>query len=295
MSKNMSKVGWRNHYRAGMPTMEWIIKDLRSAFRDLSNLFKNGRLPVVITYPDYPSKRTTVQAITKKLGYRLTNKVLPNSDLVIFFDDQTHKRPLDPVVSACATRVWNAQCTDISKQKVERIHLDVFGYGTFIDPVSYSGIAVQKSDSNAMHDGTYVTCPIDSPVSNCVYQRVLDNQTENGLALDYRVPFIDGTLPLVYYKFKDWSVRFTNEVVNSKLMPTNEVFSDQEKASICAFAEHMQVDFCEFDVIRDRTDGKIYIIDVNTTPYGPPAKLTVEERKKAIATLAMTFQKAVFG
>jgi hypothetical protein len=291
----MSKPGWRNHYREGMPAMEWLIKDLRSAARDFGNQLKYRRLPVVITYPDYPSKRTTIQAITKALGYRLTNKALEGSDLVIFFDDQTHKQSLDSAVSACATRVWNAHCTDISKQKVERTHVDVFGYGTFIDPLKHTGLAVQKSDNNAMHDGAYILCPIDRLHADCIYQRVLNNQTDDGLALDYRVPYIKGSIPLVYHKFKDWSVRFTNEVVQSQLMRTEDVFSEQEKALICAFAGRMQVDFCEFDVIRDRTDGQIYIIDVNTTPYGPPAKLTVEERKKAIATLAMTFQKAVFG
>jgi len=295
MSKQMSKVGWRNHYRTGMPAAEWMIKDLRSAFRDLRNKLKNGKLPVIITYPDYPSKRTTIQAITKQLGYRLTNKPKVSSDLVIFFDDQTHKESLAPEIANLAPRVWNAHCIDISKQKVERTHGEVFGYGTFIDPTNYTGIAVQKSDNNAMHDGRYITCPINKPESGCIYQRVLNNQTDGGQALDYRVPYISGDIPLVYLKFKDWSVRFTNEVLHSQLVDTDSIFSKAEQAAIIAFAQRMQVDFCEFDVIRDRTDGKIYIIDVNTTPYGPPAKLAPNERKKAIAALAMTFQKAVFG
>lgn len=272
---------------------EWVIKDVRSALRDLYNRVINGRLPVVVTYPDYPSKRTTIQAIAKYLGYRLTNKPLPDSNLVIFFDDQTRKRELDPAVASCAPIVWNARCTDISKQHVERIHFEVFGYGTFVDPLTFEGIAVQKSDSNAMHDGAYITCPIEQPRQECIYQRVLDNKTENGMALDYRVPYINGEIPFAYCKYKDWSVRFTNDVAQSKIVETPEIFSAEEYAIICAFAKKMQVEFCEFDVIRDRTDGRIYIIDVNTTPYGPPAKLPPSERKKAISALAMTFQKSL--
>ncbi|MCC7203584.1 MAG: hypothetical protein IT441_00760, partial [Phycisphaeraceae bacterium] len=55
------------------------------------------------------------------------------------------------------------------------------------------------------------------------------------------------------------------------------------------FARAMKAEFCEFDVLR-HSDGRIFIIDVNKTPYGPPAGLP--EAREAVARLARAFQQA---
>lgn len=287
----MSKRGWRNHYREGMPFTERVIKDLRSALNDLkSRAIHKGRLPVILTYPDYPSKRTTIAAIAKRLNFRLTNKPF-RADVVLFFDDQTFKSVLPKEISRCSEVILNEHCLDISKRMVDAIHLEVFGYNTFIDPLTFEGLAVEKSDTNAMHDGRYIQCPIDTVNKGSIYQRVIDNQCDEHRVMDYRVPIIGDEIPLVYRKFKSIQLRFTNDVLRSECSTPGDVFSELELSNIRAFARKMKADFCELDILRDKGDGKIYIIDLNTTPYGPPAKLGAKDRIAAIDQLSESFRK----
>jgi hypothetical protein len=44
----------------------------------------------------------------------------------------------------------------------------------------------------------------------------------------------------------------------------------------------MGAQFCELDVLRHKGNGKIYIIDLNKTPYGPPSKLDSVSKEIAI-------------
>jgi glutathione synthase/RimK-type ligase-like ATP-grasp enzyme len=71
---------------------------------------------------------------------------------------------------------------------------------------------------------------------------------------------------------------------------TDSIFSKEEQTLILNFAKAMKVEFCEFDVLR-HSDGRIFIIDVNKTPYGPPAGLA--ESDIAVAKLSEAFQRLV--
>ena len=51
----------------------------------------------------------------------------------------------------------------------------------------------------------------------------------------------------------------------------------------------MKVDFCEFDVLRHKGNQKIYIIDVNKTPYGPPDPLNQKDKVVALKLLSDAF------
>lgn len=283
------KTGWRNDYSARTSLFELIGKDVKYYVKDLRKRLANGGgLPVIVTYPDFPSKRTTIFKIADALNFRLTNKLIKNADIIIYFQDITHGDP--GVLHSIKDKVvLNIGCTDISKNKVDTVHLQVFGYNTFIDPTKHSGIAVRKSDINALHDGEIIECPLEKADPSSVYQLLLDNVFDENYVVDYRVPVIGGQIPLVYKKFKEHRVRFTNEVHHASMHETNDVFSKDEQAKIVQFAKAMHVDFCEFDVLR-HSDGRIFIIDVNKTPYGPPAGLN--ESSQAVQRLTEAFQSA---
>lgn len=283
------KTGWRNDYSARTSLFELIGKDVKYYVKDLRKRLANGgRLPVIVTYPDFPSKRTTIFKIADALNFRLTNKLIKNADIIIYFQDITHGDP--GVLHSIKDKVvLNIGCTDISKNKVDAVHHQVFGYNTFIDPTKHSGIAVRKSDTNALHDGEIIDCPIEKVDPSSVYQLLLDNVFDENYVVDYRVPVIGGQIPLVYKKFKEHRVRFTNEVHHASMHETNDVFSKDEQARIVQFAKAMHVDFCEFDILR-HSDGRIFIIDVNKTPYGPPAGLNGSSR--AVQRLTEAFQSA---
>jgi len=285
--------GFRNRYRSNMPWSEVLMKDLKSLFTDVISWLRNGfHLPVLVVYPDYPSRKTTIYKISRQLRIRITNKRIKRAEYVMWFHDTTHATSEVLVQSFPNHTVINKRCTDISKKHVDRIHHQVFGYSTIIDPRTHSGPAVAKSDINALHDGEIVRCPIASPAEKAVYQLLIDNQTLSGEYLDYRVPIINGYIPLVYSKFKRGEVRFTNEVHRSALHTPGEKFNEEELSLISKMAHAMGAEFCEFDVLRDNSTGRIYVIDVNKTPYGPPKGLPKADAKRATNLLTRAFQKA---
>lgn len=282
--------GIRNHYRENMPLPERVLKDIRSGLKGVRNrLHHGGKPPILSVYPDFPSKKTTISKIADHLRLRLTNLPKEDAQVVLFFDDRTHKDKVDLPWAKSVTNLLNRDCLDISKEKVEAVHQEIFRYGTFIDPLTHQGTALMKSDENAKHDGQYIECPIEKRDSGVVYQRVLDNSIDDSTVVDLRVPIIGSSIPLVYKKFKSNAVRFTNDVSHASLHETSALLSEEEQNLILRFAKQMKADFCELDVIRDNGDGRIYIIDLNTTPYGPPAGLEISDTKKAVNLLANSF------
>jgi hypothetical protein len=286
------KKGFRNKYRQGMPFPERLVKDVRSFAADLASRISNkGKLPVIVAWPDYPSKKSTIYKIARQLKMRLTNKPLSGAAVYLFFEDATEKSHITNNEISSFGKVLNARCADISKRKVDAVLQDVFGFNTFVDPRTFQGTAVEKSDANAMHDGRYVECPLQDLKEGAIYQRVIDNKTEEGFALDYRAAVIGSQIAVVYAKYKKWDVRFTNEVVLSRLLDPLSVFSTMEQANILKFCQKMEVDFCELDILKDNNDGRFYIIDVNTTPYGPPAGLPPIDVATSVALLADAFKQ----
>ncbi len=287
----MAYKGIRNHYRPEMPFLEKILKDLGGFVKDsLTMAKKGGKLPVLVVYPDYPSKKTTIYKIASKLGFRLTNLPLTKAEIVLFFENKTDKASYNDPVLDQYKQVLNRQCQDISKKKVDSVHQEVFGYCTIIDPLTHKGIAVEKSDENAMHDGQIVHCPVSTKNEDRVYQVLIDNRFDEISVVDMRVPVIGKSIPLVYQKFKTNELRFTNDVFKSTLHTPDELLSPEELKFIIDFAQKMQVDFAELDVLRDNSSGKIYAIDVNTTPYGPPKGLSKAEDEMAVELLCNAFQ-----
>ncbi len=290
MSEIKYRYGFRNNYRRSIPLTEMWLKDLADFFTSLRyRIYHGGQLPTIVAYPDFPSKRTTLYKIAKRLKYRLTNKPI-EADIVIYFEDITLGSTQSIERYYGNRRIINGQCTDISKKKVEEAHAKVLGYTTAIDPTTHVGKALVKSDENAKHDGVVIQCPISEIEDGKVYQIIIDNTHSNGDAVDMRVPVYGNTIPLVYRKYKKPEVRFTNAVHRTTMHPTETMLSEEEQKAIIAFAQEMRADWCELDVLRDNTSGKIYIVDLNKTAYGPPAEL--KEQEEAITLLTRAFQSA---
>jgi hypothetical protein len=290
MKDHPYRYGFRNNYRGNMPLTEMLLKDVIDFFKSLYYRFHHkGELPTIVVYPDFPSKKTTIYKIAKALKYRLTNKPV-EANLVIYFEDTTIGDTTNIERYYGNRRILNGACRDISKQKVDATHLTVLGYNTFIDPTKYVGSALSKSDDNAKHDGQAISCPIDSPDPSKIYQIIIDNTMNAEEVVDMRVPVYGSHIPLVYQKYKRMNVRYTNEVHRTTLHRPDELLSANEQDQIIAFAKMMGADWCELDVLRHRGDGKIYIVDLNKTAYGPPAELP--QKEEAVALLTASFRNA---
>ena len=287
-------MGLRNNYRQGMPIFEVMTKDITCLIREGIYFIQNGRkLPVWVAAPTYPSKKTTLSKIARMNRVRLTNKMVTNPDVIVYFENATYGSASAVQEKYPNARIINVDCQDISKERVHVVHQETLGYSMNLNPQTHVGLAVEKSDENAVHDGQEVMCPIESPKENAVYQIVLDNANDNNEYVDIRVPIIGGKIPLVYLKFKTKKNRFTNKAHRATLHTPEELFSTEEIEQIEKYAEAMKVDFCELDVLRHKGNKKIYIIDVNKTPYGPPEPLNKRDQTIALKKLSDAFMQLI--
>ena len=273
-----------NNYPDRMPFLERVGKELRFRKAVKASKREHGQPQFILVHPDWPSKRASIMAYADALGWVVTNRketsvrLSGHLRIQLAFDDRTEKRQAQP-------GMWNGHCLDISKSTLDRHHRDVFGYGLAVDPTAHAGPMLEKSEGNAVHDGREILGPLtqNQVQPGKVYQRILDNRTEQGLYEDLRVVVIDGLLPVVYRKRKSEEVRYTNETAEVDLAQSpKNVLSGAEIGQILALSSKMRAEFAELDVLRDRADQRIYCVDLNPTPYGPPVGLPSQETETAL-------------
>ena len=249
---------------------------------------------MILFYPERPVRSSIVYKLCAALGYKIISnpknlKAVPfKYKNETFFDIEELKNVLSK------NKILNGRNNDISKTKVAEIFSEVFDYSLGVDPENFQGRIVVKSDLNALHKGDVVQGPLSADVINAemVYQKEIDNRTGDGLILDYRVPVHGDKIPLVYLKYRPIESRFSNTNNFVEMKETHEIFSEEEINRIIVFAEKMGIDFGEFDILRDK-DGKIYIVDVNSSPWGPPNGLPENDQKKAVEILSRSFKALI--
>ena len=183
----------------------------------------------------------------------------------------------------------NSRCRDIGKDRIETVFESVFGYSLRIDPTTHRGLCVRKSVLNARHDGVILNCPIPKPDPGCVYQHLVNNQFDDQFVLDLRTVFYRSTIPLVYRKFRPIKTRFADRNGRVELARPEDVYAPEERELILRFCRAFELDYGGLDVLRDVDNGRLYIVDVNTTPFGPPYELSSSGRRRALARLAAAF------
>jgi hypothetical protein len=254
-----------------------------------------GATPTIVCYPEKPKVFHSLYKIAHRAGYKITNTLDAHAACIIRFEDTTHGTPFPALEELARTRpVINIRCTDISKQHVEEVFEEVFGYGMKIDPRTYVGECVQKSDMNALHDGAVVTCPLE-PKAGYIYQRLIRNEVDPNTVEDLRLLIIQNTIPYVTKRYKHISDRF-DATIDATLAETHEVLSPEEITHVLTFCTRMGLDYGELDALRDRTDGKLYLIDVNNTPASPgnPMLRTLEKKYAWFSRMSQAFTDAFF-
>ena len=210
-------------------------------------------------------------------------RALENADAIAFFDDAT--RSTTPALAASATpRRINFDCPDVSKSRVAEVFEAVFGYPLAVDPASHIGPMVEKSEFNGAHDGRVVEGPC-APRDGFVYQRVVDNARPDGLVEDLRCPTVFGRIGPVFLKRRPVGDRFANINAQVELSTAEACFSADERARLSAFLHAMRLDWGGIDVLRDKSDGRLYVVDVNKTDMGPPTALALGKKLKSVSAL----------
>ena len=231
-------------------------------------ILKNRRSRRILALPDKPVPQSALYKIAHRLGYRFVADENERADVIVAWEDCTIRRAdarLDRL--AATSRVINVRAADISKQRVAEVFERVFGYALKVDPRSCAGPILRKSDNNARHDGTILTAPVE-PEPGYVYQRLINNAVD-GLYENIRVPVFGSFIAYCLVQRCAPKHRFTLDEGNARLEEVDSVFTADELAQLTLFCREMGLDYGEIDVLRNADDGRLYVVDVNTTPFGP--------------------------
>jgi len=251
--------------------------------------------PTVLFFPDAPHEAYLIRKLCAYGGIEATTDPQVPHDLGVFFADRTFSSPPASSPSTHAlvdVAVVNARCTDISKTTVQRLFAEVFGYALSVNPTTYQGAAVEKSIRNATHDGRVVSCPLSTPSADKAYQKRIDNRVRDGMRLDYRTAVVGGDLPVVVCKYwRQDGDEMPGPVAHAHAAAPDTVFSRREIQNILRFSARLGLDYGELDVLRDRQDGRIYIVDANDTPIGPREELSDRDYHAVLDRMLSAFHR----
>jgi hypothetical protein len=278
-----------------MPLPKRMLEDTIFRIKWLLNYYRNGKTnKTILFYPQFPSKTTILHKIFTALHFNITNNPDKGHCLTIYWDDTTYRKPNSLIREMGKSgTVVNLNSMDISKSFVDEVFTRVFGYSCLIDCQTYSGYIVKKNEVNAFHDGMIVQGPVLRE-AGFVYQKLIDNSVDDGLTADLRIPIINGVIPLIYIKYKPDEERFGlfkrkhHRQKSVELHSPEALLSADEISKLIEFCKEFHLDYGELDVLRDRDDGKIYIVDVNNTPTGPPY-MNPKERQAALQKMTEVF------
>jgi hypothetical protein len=215
-----------------------------------------------------------------------------SSDYVFVFDDRTMTEVGQNLADKKGAILINHRISDISKENVGRVFDEIFGYSIAIDPTKYTGKSVRKSDVNGVHDGIEIDCPIDQceVLDGYAYQKYVDTVYSGEYSEDLRVAYAFGKIALVFHKHKPLDDKFGTNYLQTQPKPATDVFSDAEIGKIVEFCDLIGLDFGAVDIMRDKHDGKIYIVDVNKTCM-PVLSISTDVLFTSIKTIADVFNE----
>ena len=269
-------------------------------FLQIKQIFKKPTSSKTIAFhPQMPGPWFNIWQVTRLAGLK-TISDMTKADYVFAFEDSTQTKFDKAALKALQVPLINLDINDISKEHVADVFKATFGYNLRIDPVTHEGLAIRKSDSNGTHDGVVIECPIDPSelMEGQTYQHLVDSTFDGKTSEDLRVMCAMGELAVIYHKFKLLNERFGTDYLKVDIYAPEDVFSDEEITLIKSFCAMMELEFGAIDVMRDKNNGKIYIVDVNKT--GMPVmclrlKTQIESQQKVAEALIRGLAKKETG
>jgi hypothetical protein len=187
--------------------------------------------------------------------------------------------------------VLNRRCTNISKSYVGECFERIFGYRLEVDPLTYCGTILRKSERNGAHDAVLLDGPLANIEPGYVYQRLVSYHTPKGAA-EWRVFIVGARAVAVYALYAPRDDRFDYTRESAEMTTMDASFTPAERERMAAFCAEIGLDFGVLDVLRDASTGRIYISDCNNTPTGPSPTLSTREQVRLVRDLAAHFKRA---
>jgi len=281
--------------------IQGLPQQVRTFAQAFSTLFLKRKK--VLFYPDRPEPLFVIHKIFLALGFHLTTDPSEHCDIAIKWRNTIGTGnpffPPEPALEELAhnrpdLRILNMNCNDVSKERVSTVFEEIFGYSLSVDPSTYCGKCVMKSNWNGLHLGKVIECPTTVRRDGFVYEKLINNEVENGFVKDIRVPIFRKTIPFVYLKYRPVQERLVDRshtLAKTTIAKVSDFLTEEEVGKIRQFCEKIGMDCGEIDVLRDQDEQKIYIVDVNNDPSGPPSPISGVHSNTAIVRLAQAFEE----
>lgn len=269
-----------------------------SVFKNLGGIAQMFFRPkkTILCYPNRPSKYHAIYKLCALCGYKISINPRKKCDTVFWSHNETFpdKSVIEPFIEK-GHKVINSECVDLSKKTVGRIFKKVFGYSLDVDPTTYHKTLIEKSIYNGTNFATAIEGPIrmNAVREDYVYQKKIENYSEtDDFTVVYRIPIYSGEIPVVYLKYRPKEFRFTGRYEKVDVKSPEEIFSKDELSKILFMNQKMGIDYGECDVLRD-ADRKIYVVDVNSNPGGPPRKMSHSQKITSEKLLVPSFKEMI--
>jgi hypothetical protein len=233
-----------------------------------------------------PVRRASITRIVERLGLRVGWSIRPGEPTIAWEVDTWFAPRFARQLPA---KTINGLCLDISKSRVDSAWAAAAGYSVSVDPLTWSGPIVVKSERNGVHDGRVEHGPLSARRPDRVYQRYVDS-VEGTSILEMRTVIVGGTIPIVIRRWRQ-AANWDRNSTRAEVSRTEDAYSNDEIRQLLAFAAAMNLDFAELDVLRDRNSGLIYVLDANRTPYGPPRSLSASDAAHAADAMSDAFAR----
>lgn len=241
--------------------------------------------PAIWFAPDRPRPWYLIWPTLALSGLKLA-RAPQEAQLAFRFEDRT---ACGPDGAGLALPTINRACADISKSHVAAAFEAVSGRALALDPRTADGPFVEKSETNAAHDGRILTSACDAR-EGFAYQRLIETAGPDGCVEDWRCCMVGGEIAALFLKRRPAANRFSNTNREIRLADPQTAFTADERELIARFAAALGLDWGGIDVLRERATGLIWIVDANKTDIGPPAALPLREKLIATRRLAASLR-----
>jgi len=264
----------------------------------------------ILFYPRGPRQQNKIMQICEYLKLEITNDIqlahlaLEPVDVAINWRGaalHTRWQELQEAEEA-GIRVINSRCNNLTKEYVDEIFLSIFNYSSLVNPLQnedeeWKGPdqCVEKSNRQAAHDGRIITLPIKKTRPDHIYQKLINNQVDEDLYRDIRIPVFGKRIPMIFFKNKDVSIRFTGISSTAHVIWPSEFnyfFPGDVLEKCIKFCNQIGMQYGELDLLYCKDEKKYYIIDANKTPGNGIFKMFQRElRDEIIRIMAETFKE----